>query len=103
MRLKLDVTSQGFLEGMRDYVKSHPDCLGPQQVMVYVMAGGGFVGRLAAEQPADFYVDDRASRRPYPLGSLYQAVNVLQAMAEALGLNPHNLPAMPNIHASGIF
>jgi len=34
------------------------------QVAVYVMCGGGFLGRFAAEKPMDFYIDDRVGCLP---------------------------------------
>jgi len=80
-----------------------PETIGPLQVAVYVMAGGGIIGRLAAEQPADFYVDSRVGRRPYPMGALCQAVKVLAALAEVHGLDPHHMPPMPRFHGCGIF
>lgn len=60
------------------------------QLTVYVMCGGGFLGRFAAEQPADFYIDDRAST-VYPAEAIYQAVKVLAIYAKVLGLNPNQL------------
>lgn len=73
------------------------------QVAVYVMCGGGFLGRFAAEQPADFYIDDRCGRLPYPNKAICQAVRVLEAQAKAQGLDPHNLPAMLSFHQAGVF
>lgn len=67
------------------------------------VAGGGILGKSAAEQPADFYVDARVSRRPYPLRQLYRAVKTLALLAEANGLNPHAMPAMPDFHNLGVF
>ena len=60
------------------------------QLTVYVMCGGGFLGRFAAEQPKDFYIDDRAST-VYPAKAIYQAVKVLEIYAKILGLNPSSL------------
>lgn len=77
--------------------------IGPLQVAVYVMVGGGMLGRMAAQQPADFYLDARVSRRPYSTKAILNAVEVLAAMAEEKGLNPHNLPAVPQFHACGVF
>jgi hypothetical protein len=73
------------------------------QVAVYTMIGGGWIGQFAAHQPKDFYIDTRVSKRPYPVKAIYQAVKVLTAYAETLGLNPHDMPKMPNFHNCGIF
>mgnify|MGYP001589640693 CR=1 FL=1 len=71
------------------------------QVAVYVMVGGGIIGRFAAESPAEFYVDDRATTR-YPKGQVVRAVKYLVALAEASGLDPKNMP-MPRFHNLGVF
>lgn len=80
------------------------------QLTVYVMCGGGFIGRFAAEQPADFYIDDRTAT-VYPSEVIHQAVNVLTLYAKVLGLDPHdlqpnrelNLSSFMNHHNCGIF
>lgn len=72
------------------------------QVAVFVMCGGGFLGRMAAEQPADFYIDDRA-RGAYKSAEIIQAVQVLVIAAGAHGLNPHDMPPMPRFHNMGVF
>lgn len=77
--------------------------IGAVQLAVYVMAGGGMLGRFAAEQPADFYIDDRVSKRPYPKRAIYRAVAVLTRMAQVAGLDPHQMPAMPRLHNLTIF
>ena len=77
--------------------------IGTLQVAVYVMCGGGFLGRFAAEQPADFYIDDRCGRLPYRRKEVMQAVGVLAACAQDRGLDPHHLPAMPDFHACGVW
>ena len=74
-----------------------------EQVAVYVMCGGGLVGRRAAEQPADFYRDARCSRPPYPDKVIMEAVKVLVALAEEAGLDPHDMPKMPRFHNFGYF
>lgn len=79
------------------------DSIGAMQVAVYVMAGGGFLGRAAAEQPADFYIDSRVTRRPYPVADICRAVEVLATIAKANGLDPHNLPEMPRLHNLSVF
>ena len=80
------------------------------QLTVYVMCGGGLIGRFAAEQPADFYIDDRAAT-VYPSEVIHQAVNVLTLYAKVLGLDPHDLQpsrelnrsSFMNHHNCGIF
>lgn len=78
------------------------ETIGAHQVALYVMAGGGFLGRFAAEQPADFYIDDRVGRLPYSRDEITQATATLATIAEAHGLNPHDLPKMPTFHNFGI-
>lgn len=73
------------------------------QVAVFTMCGGGFIGRLAAEQPANFYVDDRVKRLKYPKKEIYQAVETLKTIATVHGLNTHDLPAMPRFYNMGVF
>ncbi len=73
------------------------------QTAVYVMCGGGFLGRFAAEQPADFYIDDRVGKLPYPRKEIYQAVETLATIAKANGLDAKHLPEMPRFHNMGIF
>jgi len=73
------------------------------QVAVYVAAGGGMIGRMYAEQPADAYVDTRAGRRPYPMGTLENMVLVMVVLAKLLKLDPHALPLMPQFHNCGTF
>jgi len=73
------------------------------QVAVYVMCSGGFLGRFAAEQPMDFYIDDRVGELPYSKEKICQAVETLKTIAIANGMNPHRLPAVPSFHNMGIF
>ena len=79
------------------------ETIGAHQVALYVMCGGGLLGRFAAEQPADFYIDDRVGRLPYSRDEIYQAAATLVSIAEADELNPHDLPQMPKFHNFGIF
>jgi len=55
------------------------------QTAVYVMCGGGFLGRSAARQPAAFYIDDRCGRLPYSKSKIMKAVRVLAVYADVLG------------------
>ena len=73
------------------------------QTAVYVMCGGGFLGRFAAEQPMDFYIDDRVGCLPYSREEIYQAVEILKTIAVANVMDPHRLPSMPSFHNMGIF
>ena len=102
MKLKVDL--ERVREGEKERVAAGDTWdIGPLQVAVYVMCGGGMLGRMAAEQPADFYIDSRCGRLPYGVKDIEQAVNVLAVIAEVQGLNPHHLPSMPHFHASGVF
>jgi len=73
------------------------------QVVVYTMAGGGQLGALASEQPADFYIDARVGKLPYKRKEIYQAVKTLATIAEANGLDPCRLDPIPPFHNMGIF
>ena len=73
------------------------------QIAVYTMCGGGLIGRIAAEQPADFYIDMRVGRLPFKRKEIEQAVGVLVSLARHNGLEPHAMPAMPSFHRCGIF
>lgn len=65
------------------------------QVALYVMCGGGLLGKSAAEQPGSFYIDERCGRLPYGRRAVKGAVRQLVALAKASGLDPNNLPPMP--------
>lgn len=91
------------MESVKESVKYYGYNVANQQILVFAMCGGGMLGRFATEQPADFYIDDRVGKLPYPKREIIQAVRVLVAIAEVEGLDPHKLPTMPRIHNSGIF
>lgn len=91
------------IQHARDHADYFKDVIPHMQVAVYVMAGGGMLGRSAAEQPGSFYVDARVSRRPYSERKLFLATRILAAIAEANGLDPEHMPEMPNIHNLGVF
>ena len=80
----------------KESIKAH-------QVAVFVMCGGGFLGKMAAEQPADFYIDDRVSGLPFSKKKIYQAVETLTTLAKENKLNPHDMPQMSRFHNCGIF
>ena len=90
-----------------DYIAQNgtatPETIRALQVAIYVACGGGLLGRLAAEQPADFYVDDRVGHLPYVKKEIMQAVSVLAALAGKVGFNPHNMPKMADFHNCGIW
>jgi hypothetical protein len=86
-----------------EYGKEYPERIPPLQVAVYVMCGGGHLGRFAAEQPADFYIDERCGRLPYRRKEIVQAVAVLASIAQGAGLDPHKMPEIPDFHSCGIF
>ncbi len=79
------------------------DTIPLMQVAIYTMCGGGFLGRFAAEQPADFFIDDRVGRLPYKKEEIYQAVEILKTIAESNGIDPHKMPPMPSFHNMGVF
>ena len=79
------------------------DSIPAMQTAVYVMAGGGMLGRMAAEQPADFYIDGRIGQLPYKRREILQAVNVLVVLATKYGFDPHHMPKMQDFHNLGIF
>lgn len=79
------------------------DSLPAMQVAVYVMCGGGFLGRFAAEQPASFYIDDRVGHLPYKRPEILQAVKTLCTIARANNIDPAHMPEMPQFHNMGIF
>jgi hypothetical protein len=79
------------------------ESIGPLQVAVYTMCGGGHLGRLAAEKPADFYIDTRKGKLPYSRKEIMQVVAVLETLSVKHGLDPRHLPDMPGFHACGVF
>ena len=78
------------------------DLIGVHQVAVYVMCGGGHLGRWAAENPAAFYMNDSVRRLPYSRDEVRRSVATLARIAQAHGFNPHDLPCMPLLHSFGI-
>jgi len=80
-----------------------PEIIEAHQVCLFVMCGGGHMGRFAAENPADFYIDDRIGQLPFSRQEIQTAAATLATIAKAHGLNPHDLPPMPLLHSFGIF
>lgn len=85
--------------------------IGAQQVALYVMVGGGMIGRSYTQQPEGAYVDSRVSKRPYAQRAIDQMQKMLVVMAQVAGYDPSgfnrdgkpNLPEMPNFHGAGVF
>jgi hypothetical protein len=77
--------------------------LGTLQVVAYVAVGGGMLGKLFAEHPANAYIDGRVGKLPYSRKDIENIRQCLCTMAEVLGFDPRNLPAMPDFHNCGVF
>lgn len=73
------------------------------QTAIYVACGGGWIGEMHANRPAEAYIDSRVGRLPYSRSEIENMKLVLIAMAEAKGLDPSNLPEMPRFHNCGVF
>lgn len=67
------------------------------QLVVITMIRYPMLGSFAVRQPADFYIDTRVGSLPYPRKLIYRAVNILQFVAKAHGLDPHNLVFETNL------
>lgn len=91
------------LESVKESVKNYRWELAPHQVAIYIACGRGFLGKLHAEQPAGAYIDLRVGKLPYPKSQIKNVRQVLIAIAKVNGLDPHNLPEMPNLHNCGVF
>ena len=102
-RYKLNIAKLKEFETGSALGDAAKNALGYLQVAVYVMCKGGLLGRFAAEQPGDFYIDSRVGKLPFGKRDIGQAVEVLAALAEIHGLDPHHMPQMPDFHACGIF
>lgn len=76
------------------------------QLAVFMACGGGFLGRMAAEQPGDFYIDMRCSKLPYKARQIEQAVQVLCLYAEMAGFRTKGDTDLPkdyaDFHAAGL-
>jgi len=77
------------------------ELIGVHQIAVYVICGGGHLGRWAAENPAAFRMDDSVTRLPYSRDEVSRSVATLSRIAQAHGFNPHDLPCMPLLHSFG--
>lgn len=77
--------------------------VGSTQVAIYIMTGGGWIGRTYAEQPASAYTDARVGRLNYPAWQIENCRLALVVMSEVAGMDPENLPPMPNLFSMGVF
>lgn len=73
------------------------------QIAMFVMVGGGFLGRSYAEQPKTAYTDLRCGRLPYKSTDVKKAQVTLIALAERAGLDADSLPPIPNFGNMGVF
>jgi len=73
------------------------------RIAIYTMIGGGMLGNFAVNQPKDFYIDSRVSKRPYKLRDIYQAVAVLAVYVNVLKLTTDTMPRLPHFHNCGVF
>lgn len=84
-------------------VKEVPDVVAATRVAVYVMVGGGMLGKSAVDDPWTFYIDLRVGRLPYAKRDIMHAVRDLATLCEAAGLHRNNMPPMVNIPNLGVF
>jgi hypothetical protein len=106
-----DRIRKGFVADFAEDAEKFKQRIGLQQVALYVMVGGGMIGRSYVEQPQGAYVDARVGKRPYSMKEIAQAQRLLIIMAEVAGFDPQgfgsegkpNLPSMPNFHGAGVF
>jgi hypothetical protein len=78
--------------------------VGASQVGLYVMVGGGMIGRSHAEQPQGAYVDGRASARPYRMSDIEVALEAFIIEVEEAGMDPNNVPMiLPFGNMGGVF
>lgn len=102
MKLDMDAVEQNIMGRLEEYGEEKFRAeMTSLQVAVFVMCGGGWIGRSASEQPNGFYIDTRAGKRPYPKRDCLQAVEVLALYAKALNLD--KLPEIPSFHRCAIW
>lgn len=75
-----------------------PKSIEQQQVRVYCMCGGGFLGNFAATQPQDFYIDDRVSGLSYSRNQIREEVERLKDL-----IHGNEVPPLPRFHNCGVF
>lgn len=64
------------------------------QIAIYVMCGGGMLGKVAATQPGIFTIDTKR-RLPYSQECIRRVTTCLIAVADCLGEDPCNLDMPP--------
>jgi hypothetical protein len=89
------------VESHVEYMKDIP--ISTLQTVIYVACGGGFIGRLHAEQPQSAYIDLRVGKLPYTSTEIGNMRRVLVALAKSRDLDPNDLPKMPNFSNLGVF
>lgn len=96
--------------GSEEYFGNLVEQVKLRQVIVYIMCGGGTLGRSAAEQPGDFYIDTRHGNLVYPKPYIMQAVKILEYQADLCGYktkrgskNKAEMPKVAEFHNMGIF
>ena len=97
-RYKPNIAKSKELEAGSAIDDAAKNAIGYLQIIVCVMCGGGLLGRLAAEQPADFYIDSRVGRLPFSKRDIRKTVEALAALALGQGLDPHHMPPIPGFH-----
>lgn len=73
------------------------------QIAIYVMCGGGLLGKLAVEDPWNFYLDDRTAKLPYKRAEILQSIEVLKVYAKVLEEDINTMPPVSQFHSCGIF
>lgn len=73
------------------------------RVVIFVMVGGGMLGFSAVNQPKDFYLDNRATKRPYKKDDIDNALQILLVYMKVLDLDKETLSSMPTFHNCGVF
>ena len=81
------------------------DTLLYHQVRVWGLLGPGwmFMYAFAAEQPADFYFDDRTGTTAFSKRHIEHEIAKFAKWAKDHHLNPKRLPPCPTFHNCGIF
>jgi hypothetical protein len=102
--LNMEAVKESLHDWINRPLSDHPNQqVALMQVVVFVMCGGGLLGRFASEQPADFYIDDRVGRLPFGKKEILQAVKVLELAAIEAGFDPRKMPEAPRFHNMGVF
>ena len=73
------------------------------QLALYVMVGGGLIGRFYAEQPEYAYRDTRAGRAPFKTKEVEAMRGALLGLADVCGMDGRDMPRMADFHAAGVF